>query len=182
MRAKDVCELKKHLTIPSVSAAPAQGAAFTSAPIHARPPLDRPAHVVLADGDATARRRLEAHLRRCGYRVQACADAVTVETLLANDPPDAVILALLLPDGTGADVLRRLRQRPACAALPVLLLGTFGSPRDIQQALALGADDYIVKPTTVTVVAARLVALLRRETVSEPPPVLAERTASAEER
>ena len=83
--------------------------------------------------------------------------------------PDLVILDIMMPEMDGLEVLRRLRQ--ADEQLPILLLTAKDEPADQVRGLERGADDYVVKPFTFEVLAARVRALLRRQE-SEQPPVL----------
>ena len=76
-------------------------------------------------------------------------------------PPDAVILDLVLPDGTGIDVCRELR---SWSSAPVILLSAVGEEREKVAALDAGADDYVTKPVGIDELLARLRAVLRRTT------------------
>jgi two-component system KDP operon response regulator KdpE len=83
-------------------------------------------------------------------------------------PPDAVILDLVLPDGTGIDVCRELR---TWTSAPVILLSAVGEEREKVAALDAGADDYVTKPVGIDELLARLRAVLRR-TVPAGEPVI----------
>jgi two-component system KDP operon response regulator KdpE len=74
-------------------------------------------------------------------------------------PPDAVILDLLLPDGSGTDVCRELRQ---WSTVPVIVLSAVGDEKEKVAALDAGADDYVTKPFGIDELLARLRAALRR--------------------
>jgi DNA-binding response OmpR family regulator len=89
--------------------------------------------------------------------VDTCADALAA---LATTSFDAVVLDIMLPDGSGFDVLRELRQRND--AVPVLLLTARDTVADRVRGLDDGADDYLGKPFDLDEVAARLRALRRR--------------------
>jgi len=85
-----------------------------------------------------------------------------VETALAAAamrPPEAVILDLVLPDGTGIDVARELR---SWSSAPVIVLSAVGEEREKIAALDAGADDYVTKPVGIDELLARLRAVLRR--------------------
>ena len=80
-------------------------------------------------------------------------------------PPDAAVIDIMLPDGSGLDLLREIR---SVSSLPVLLLTAKGESQDVVTGLSLGADDYLAKPYDLNVFTARLDALLRRaHSVSE---------------
>src|SRR3954454_5661061 len=81
---------------------------------------------------------------------------------IADRPPDLVILDLNLPVLSGSDVCRLLRQRPATAGIPIIMLTARTSEADRVAGLDLGADDYITKPFSLRELAARVRAVLRR--------------------
>jgi two-component system response regulator RegX3 len=88
--------------------------------------------------------------------------AGTVEDAIAEataDMPDLVLLDVMLPDGSGYDVARTLRER---SKVPIIMLTARGEETDRIVGLELGADDYIVKPFSAREVAARIRAVLRR--------------------
>jgi len=95
-----------------------------------------------------------------GYEVLH-AETGTAGLALARDAsPDLVVLDLMLPEMSGYEVLRRLRQ--ARATTPVLIITAKGEEADKVQGFRLGADDYVVKPVGVLEFLARVEALLRR--------------------
>lgn len=82
--------------------------------------------------------------------------------VIANQPPDLVILDLNLPAVPGDDICRILRQRPDTAQLPIIMLTARTSESDRVSGLDLGADDYVTKPFSLRELAARVRAVLRR--------------------
>ena len=126
------------------------------------------ARILVVDDEQQILRALRTGLRGAGYEVET---AETVETALAAAamrPPEAVILDLVLPDGTGIDVCRELRKwSPA----PVILLSAVGEEREKVAALDAGADDYVTKPVGLDELLARLRAVLRR-TAPDAEPVI----------
>lgn len=95
-----------------------------------------------------------------GYTVLTASTGTQGLTIARDHAPDLVILDLMLPGIDGLEVLRRFRA--ANANLPVLLLTARDDPSDVVKGLEAGADDYVVKPFTFAVLAARVKALLRR--------------------
>ena len=89
---------------------------------------------------------------------------------IADDPPDLVILDLNLPVLSGTEVCRILRSRPATADLPIIMLTARSHESDRVAGLDLGADDYITKPFSLTELAARVRAVLRRRSPATPRP------------
>jgi two-component system KDP operon response regulator KdpE len=115
--------------------------------------------ILVVDDERPIRRALEVTLGREGYRVRAATDAAEALTSAALDPPDLVILDLMLPDADGADVCRQLRD---WLRAPILLISAVDDERDKIRALDAGADDYITKPFGIGELMARVRALLRR--------------------
>jgi DNA-binding response OmpR family regulator len=85
--------------------------------------------------------------------------------LIALKPFDAVVLDIMLPDGSGLDMCRELRERKP--GLPVLILSARGDTIDRVLGLEIGADDYLRKPFEASELVARLRALLRRGAMSQ---------------
>ena len=101
-----------------------------------------------------------------GFQVRACHDGLSARKALAASSPDAVVLDVMLPDGSGLELLKQLRNDHP--DLPVLMLSARGEPLDRILGLELGADDYLAKPCDPRELTARLRAVLRR---SHPAPV-----------
>jgi DNA-binding response OmpR family regulator len=99
------------------------------------------------------------YLEREGFAVQvACDGRIGLDTALAN-PPDLVVLDLMLPSLGGLEVCRRLRE---AAPVAVIMLTARGEESDRIAGLELGADDYIAKPFSPRELTARVKAVLRR--------------------
>lgn len=121
--------------------------------------------VLLIDDDQELCELLIRWLTQEGFNVTACHDSHSARNLLAEHP-DAVILDVMLPDGSGLELLRQLRTHHP--DLPVLMLSARGEPLDRILGLELGADDYLAKPCDPRELTARLRAVLRR---TQPPTV-----------
>ena len=122
--------------------------------------------VLVVDDEAQILRALELKLRNAGYVVDTAATADEALAQAAMRPPEAVILDLLLPDGSGTDVARELRK---WSAAPILVLSAVGEEKEKIAALDAGADDYVTKPFSGDELLARLRAALRRTTPSGEP-------------
>jgi len=101
-------------------------------------------------------------LRQAGYAVDVVNRGDHADHALYAQPYDLAILDLSLPGMDGLEVLRRLRQRPQGAHLPVIVLTARGATEDRVKGLNLGADDYLAKPFELSELEARIKALLRR--------------------
>ena len=98
-------------------------------------------------------------LERAGFEVRSEANGqVALDDVLAN-PPDVLVLDVMLPGLDGFEVLRRLRSSPSGAALPVLMLTAKGQREDRENALRNGADKFISKPFANAEVIAAVKAL-----------------------
>ena len=122
--------------------------------------------MLVVDDEAQILRALKASLRGAGYDVDTADTAEGALTAAALNPPDAVILDLVLPDGRGTDVARELR---TWSTVPIIVLSVVGEEKEKVAALDAGADDYVTKPFGVDELLARLRAAMRRvEPSSEP--------------
>jgi two-component system KDP operon response regulator KdpE len=127
--------------------------------------VNRP-RVLVVDDERQIRRALELKLRSAGYTVDTAATAKDALAQAAMRPPEAVILDLLLPDGSGTDVARELR---TWSSAPILVLSAVGEEKEKISALDAGADDYVTKPFSGDELLARLRAALRRTAPSGDP-------------
>jgi len=98
-------------------------------------------------------------LRTAGYTVETAATAQEALMKAGMRPPEAVVLDLLLPDGSGTDVCRELR---TWSSAPILVLSAVGEEKEKISALDAGADDYVTKPFSGDELLARVRAQLRR--------------------
>ncbi|MDX3799655.1 response regulator transcription factor [Streptomyces sp. AK04-3B] len=119
-----------------------------------------PPTVLLAEDDRAIRNALERALALEGYRVTAVADGVEALAQAHRNPPDVLVLDVMMPGIDGLQVCRVLRAEGD--RTPVLMLTALVETADRIAGLDAGADDYVVKPFDVEEVFARLRALLRR--------------------
>ncbi|GAC1594398.1 MAG: response regulator transcription factor [Acidimicrobiales bacterium] len=115
--------------------------------------------VLIVEDDPNVSEVVARYLEREGYRVEVVADgALGLERALA-EPPDLVVLDLMLPSLSGVEVCRRLRE---VVPVPVIMLTARGEEVDRVAGLELGADDYVSKPFSPRELTARVKAVLRR--------------------
>jgi two-component system KDP operon response regulator KdpE len=124
--------------------------------------------VLVIDDEPQFLRALSTNLRGAGYDVDTAATAADALAAAPLRPPDAVILDLLLPDGSGRDVCRELR---TWTKAPIILVSAVGDDDEKIAALDAGADDYVTKPFAIGELLARLRAVLRRAGSPEQPVV-----------
>ena len=117
--------------------------------------------VLIIDDDEKLRKLLGEYLKDHGFETACLPDGGNVLAVLADDPPDLVILDIMLPGKDGLDVLREVRRD---YGLPVIMLTARGDDTDRIVGLELGADDYLPKPFNPRELLARMKAVLRRST------------------
>jgi two-component system KDP operon response regulator KdpE len=115
--------------------------------------------ILVVDDEPQILRALETNLRGAGYEVETATTAEEARTAAALRPPDAIILDLVLPDGSGIAVCRELRR---WSTAPVIVLSVVGDQQEKVAALDAGADDYVTKPFGMEEVLARARAAMRR--------------------
>ncbi|WP_440106533.1 winged helix-turn-helix domain-containing protein [Acidovorax sp. BL-A-41-H1] len=120
------------------------------------------AKVLLLEDDPAIARTVAYALARDGLAVTHSLLVHDARQQLTSQRFDLLVLDVGLPDGSGLDLLRELRNAAATAALPVLMLSAHGEEIDRVLGLELGADDYLAKPFSPRELAARVKALLRR--------------------
>jgi two-component system KDP operon response regulator KdpE len=115
--------------------------------------------VLVVDDEPQFLRALQTNLRGAGYEVTTAVTAGEALSSAALQPPEAIILDLLLPDGRGTDVCAELRK---WTDAPIILVSAVGDEAEKIAALDAGADDYVTKPFAIGELLARLRAALRR--------------------
>ncbi len=121
---------------------------------------DTPDRVLVVDDDPGIRGLLTSALTFAGFEVEVAADIPQALERVRNHLPDVIVLDVMLPGGTGFDVLQLLRSQSI--GVPVLFLTARDAVEDRVRGLQLGGDDYVVKPFSVVEIGARIEALLRR--------------------
>jgi DNA-binding response OmpR family regulator len=121
--------------------------------------IEAPTRVLVVDDDATVSEVVARYLQREGFVVETVADGRTALDRALSEPPDLVVLDLMLPGIDGLEICRRLR---ALAPVPIVILTARGQENDRIIGLDLGADDYVAKPFSTKELVARIRAVLRR--------------------
>jgi DNA-binding response OmpR family regulator/signal transduction histidine kinase len=157
-----------------VSAAPGGGASFAfSLPAM---PVDEPqafaagpnvlvqprsgkTQVLVVDDDPALRRLLETSLPDAGYHVQTVVEAQAALEAVVQQPPDIILLDIMLPGADGFTLCKQLRE---WTNVPIIMLTARAAEKDVVLGLQLGADDYVTKPFRASELIARIEAVLRR--------------------
>ena len=122
--------------------------------------MDEPARILVVDDTPANIKLLDAVLTPRGYAVVAATSGFDALALVAQDPPDLVLLDILMPGMDGYEVCRRLRADSATAHLPIIMI-TASETRDKVKGLEAGADDFVAKPFDQAELLARVASLLR---------------------
>jgi two-component system response regulator ResD len=117
------------------------------------------AKILVVDDEPTIREIVVSYLERDGFKTLEAADGNRARELLEADPPDLVVLDVMLPGTDGLELCRWIRSR---SRLPVIMLTARGEESDRIVGLELGADDYVTKPFSPRELAARVRTVLRR--------------------
>ena len=118
-----------------------------------------PKRILVVEDDATIRDTLTFNLTREGYAVRSATDGAEALAGVREDPPDLILLDLMLPELSGLEVCRILRKE---GNVPIIMVTAKESEIDKVVGLELGADDYITKPFSLRELFARIAAVLRR--------------------
>ncbi|HEY3948973.1 phosphate regulon transcriptional regulator PhoB [Phenylobacterium sp.] len=119
-------------------------------------------HVLVIEDEDSLATLLQYNLQKEGYDVGLAGDGEEALLLIDERLPDLIVLDWMLPKISGIEVCRRLRQRNETRNLPIIMLTARGEETDRVRGLDTGADDYVVKPFSMTELTARIRAVLRR--------------------
>jgi DNA-binding response OmpR family regulator len=120
---------------------------------------DPPGRIVVVDDDPTVADVVSRYLKHDGHTVESVQDGYEALRLVAQAPPDLVVLDLMLPGMDGLEVCRRLRAR---WPIPVVMLTALGDETDRLVGFETGADDYVTKPFSPRELTLRVRSVLRR--------------------
>jgi DNA-binding response OmpR family regulator len=116
--------------------------------------------ILIADDEPNIVISLEYLLQRDGYRVVVARDGQEALDAIAASPPDLVLLDVMLPRVSGFEVCQTVRENPALAAMPIVMLTAKGREVEVSKGMALGANAYITKPFSTQELLAQIHALL----------------------
>jgi CheY-like chemotaxis protein len=131
----------------------------------AKPVSETTILIVEDDADQLALADLRVSMAGYGVRV-ASSQAALLRNMADKGLPDLILLDVMLPDGDGFDILTKLRRLPSFARLPIVLLTAKTDPADILKGLTLGADGYITKPYSKSIVANMVGRILHPDRLS----------------
>jgi DNA-binding response OmpR family regulator len=128
--------------------------------------------ILVVEDDADIAELLRHYLQRAGHSVVHVSSGAAVMASLREAPADLIILDLMLPGVDGLVLCQMLRDDPATAGIPIIIVTARGEESDRVSGLELGADDYVTKPFSPRELVARVAARLRRQTAPQPAAVL----------
>lgn len=123
--------------------------------------VDQPT-VLLVEDEPAQREVLSYNLEADGFRVLTASNGEEALMIVAETPPDIIVLDWMMPNVSGIEVCRQLKTRPETRAIPIIMLSARSEEVDLVRGLETGADDYMVKPYSVIELLARVRAQLRR--------------------
>lgn len=106
------------------------------------------AHILVVDDSVVARRVIVQILEYAGYEVTGVTNGTEALAVLEGEPVDLAILDIAMPDIDGFTLLRRVRERPAYADMPVIMLTASGRDEDVRTAREMGANSFLTKPSS----------------------------------
>jgi two-component system phosphate regulon response regulator PhoB len=119
-------------------------------------------HILIVEDEAAQREVLAYNLEAEGFRVTRAENGEEGLLCVAEDTPDVIVLDWMMPNLSGIEVCRRLKLRPETRSIPIIMLSARSEEVDKVRGLETGADDYVVKPYSVTELMARVRTQLRR--------------------
>jgi adenylate cyclase len=129
--------------------------------------MSRQSTILVVDDDAVNRRLLERNLLADGHRVVIAKDGVEAVERLQDEPPDVVLLDVLMPRLDGFGVLEQIKSDPALQGLPVIMISGLEDFDSVVRCIELGAEDYLPKPFDPVLLRARINAGLNKRRVHE---------------
>lgn len=120
-------------------------------------------HILVIDDELDILELLHYNLAKLGYDVTCASSGEDALTKLPLCQPDLVLLDLMLPGIDGLEVCKAMKRSAQMATIPIIMLSARGEETDIVIGLELGADDYLTKPFSPSVLLARVKAVLRRQ-------------------
>lgn len=120
------------------------------------------ARILMVDDEQSIRELVRFNLEKAGFLVQCSEDGLKALQSILEDPPDLVVLDLMLPGMDGLEICRELRREEKTQMLPIIMLTARAEEIDRVVGLEIGADDYLTKPFSPRELVARVKSLLRR--------------------
>jgi len=124
--------------------------------------------VLIVEDEPAIAELIQFHLERDGMAARVVRSGRLALDVIKREPPDLIVLDLMLPELGGMEVCRKLKQQEATRGIPVVMVTAKGEEADIVAGIELGADDYVTKPFSPRVLVARVRNVLRRRSGVDP--------------
>ena len=121
--------------------------------------------ILVVDDSTTNIVLLEAVLNEKGYTIQTALNAKEAYALIEKDPPDVILLDLLMPRISGFDFLKEIRSKETTKHIPVIVVSAVTDEENIEKILAMGATDYIKKPIDLQYLVEKVESLLHNNVI-----------------
>ena len=102
--------------------------------------------VLIVEDEPDAAELFAEMMRVSGFRVRKTSASAPALSMMTEEKPDLVLLDIMMPEVSGLDILRRMRQDPALANIPVVVVSAKSMPTDIRDGMEAGASTYLTKP------------------------------------
>jgi DNA-binding response OmpR family regulator len=118
--------------------------------------------VLIVEDDSDIAQLVKLYLQKAGHTADVVNSGDAALARVRDDPPDLLIVYIMLPGADGLTICRAVRARPATGAIPIIILSARADESDRIHGLELGADDYVAKPFSPKELVARVAAVQRR--------------------
>ncbi|MBN1124863.1 MAG: response regulator transcription factor [Sedimentisphaerales bacterium] len=123
--------------------------------------------ILVVDDEPDLLELLEMSLTTEGYEVVTAASGTAAMEMIRQSRPDLILLDIMLEDSSGLELTGQIKHTPEMAGIPIILLTAKDTETDMVVGLRVGADDYVTKPFSTQVLAARIEAVLRRSKLAQ---------------
>lgn len=120
------------------------------------------AKILIADDDRLIGSMVRFKLTNSGHKVVQAYNGEEACSMAAADPPDAILLDIMMPIMDGSHVLQQLKADPALRRIPVVMLTALGREKDVVSCLKAGAADFVVKPFNLNELVARIELVIQK--------------------
>jgi len=121
----------------------------------------RTASILVVDDNEPNLELLQAYLEDIGCDIRAARDGVEAAAMIEQDPPDLVLLDVMMPRMSGFQLCTKIKQDPATREIPVVMVTALNEVGDVERAVECGADDFLTKPVHKLELVTRVKSLLR---------------------
>jgi DNA-binding response OmpR family regulator len=126
--------------------------------------------IVLVEDERDMAELVALRLKKEGYDVEVAFNGNDGYRVIQSEPPDLILLDLMLPGMSGTELAQKLRNDPRTAEVPIIMVTAKSEESDVVVGLHIGADDFVSKPFSMSVLMARISAVLRRSSAPSDKP------------